>query len=369
MDMKGRMIAAGRWIRDVFFPHEGNGHRPHLLRPGTVAFVCLIALAAELGFFLAATYFVPRTKFFGIIDANALVDETNQARQDNGVASLAVNPLLTAAAQDKANDMVVNDYFAHISPSGITPWYWFEKVGYMFSAAGENLAVNFIDSQDVTTAWMNSPEHRANILDGQFTQIGIATAQGTYDGHPATYVVELFGTPASVPIAFMNSASAAVAAPIAPTQSPVQAQVPVPAKTTTAPAPKATSPQSSTKPRASVPAVVTSTATASSAAPIAITVPALEPAVTTTVAGVRISAQPADQVNALQWLVSNPAALTNDFYYALMVLFAGAVILNLFVKVRVRFPHLILGGMTVVVLAGLLILFNQNVGILHAAIL
>ena len=48
--------------------------------------------------------------------------------------------------------------------------------------AGENLAVNFSDSQDVTNAWMNSPEHRANILNGDFTQIGIATAQGTYKG-------------------------------------------------------------------------------------------------------------------------------------------------------------------------------------------
>ena len=361
------MKAAGHWIRDVFFPHEGNGHRPHLLRPETVAFVCLIALAAEMGFFLAATYFVPRTKFFGIIDANALVDETNQQRQDNGVAALGVSPLLTAAAQDKANDMVANDYFAHTSPAGITPWYWFEKVGYMFSAAGENLAVNFVDSQDVTTAWMNSPEHRANILDGQFTQIGIATAQGTYDGHPATYVVELFGTPASAPIAFVNSAAAAETAP---TAAPAPAPQPS-AGTASAPAPKKTTSKapSSPKPVASVPAVVATSSAASSAAPIAITVPAAESAITTTVAGASISAQPAEQVNALQWLVSNPAALTNDFYYALMVLFAGAVILNLFVKVRVRFPHLILGGMTVVVLAGLLILFNQNVGILHAAIL
>ena len=114
---------------------------------------------------------------------------------------------------DKANDMVANNYFAHTSPSGLTPWYWFEQVGYGFTYAGENLAVNFSDSQDVTNAWMNSAEHRANILNANFTQIGIATATGTYNGAPATYVVEDFGTPVpppppAEPIAFVNSAAA-----------------------------------------------------------------------------------------------------------------------------------------------------------------
>ena len=57
------------------------------------------------------------------------------------------------------------------------------------------MAVNFSDSQDVTNAWMNSPEHRANILIANFTQVGIAIATGTIEGHPAVYVAEEFGTP------------------------------------------------------------------------------------------------------------------------------------------------------------------------------
>jgi hypothetical protein len=121
--------------------------------------------------------------------------------------------LLTVAAQDKANDEATKGYFAHTSPQGLTPWYWFQQVGYNFDYAGENLAVNFSDSEDVTTAWMNSPEHRANILNTDFTQIGIAAAQGVYEGEPTTFVVEEFGTPApaAAPTPFVDTASAATA--------------------------------------------------------------------------------------------------------------------------------------------------------------
>ena len=70
-------------------------------------------------------------------------------------------------------------------------------VGYPFKYAGENLAINFQDSKEVSDAWLASPEHKANILNPKFTEIGIATAQGMYSGKNATFVVQLFGTPAN----------------------------------------------------------------------------------------------------------------------------------------------------------------------------
>jgi uncharacterized protein YkwD len=156
---------------------------------------------------------------------NALVDGTNQNRVTNGLPNLQTNPLLQVAAQDKVNDMVAKGYFAHTSPQGIEPWYWFQQAGYNYLYAGENLAMNFTDSQDVTTAWMNSPEHRANILSTQFTQVGIATAQGTYDGKPVIYVAEEFGTPAPAPLAFVNTASAASMVATAPAVTPAKKSV------------------------------------------------------------------------------------------------------------------------------------------------
>lgn len=373
------------WFKKYLIPHEGNDHKPHLLRPRTVLFVCLIALVAELGFLLTAMYVVPRSHLFGIIEANALVDETNQARTTDNLGTLTVNSLLTAAAQAKANDMVANDYFAHTSPQGVTPWDWFAKVGYEFSYAGENLAVNFTDSQDVTTAWMNSPEHRANILNGTFTEIGIATAQGTYEGKSAIYVVQEFGTPASAPVAFINSAAAASA------PATVSAAVTAPTKTYTstpstagasvatkkATTKTATKIAVTTKPvaaissgTASVPASVIAVgniATTSATTPIT-TTSASAVSATTSVSATVVSAS-ASKLNVFQRLLSDPKALANYFYIALAILFALALILNIFIKFRIQFPRLIFGGMMVIVVAGLCVLLNQNVGLFHAAIL
>ena len=80
----------------------------------------------------------------------------------------------------------------------MTPWYWFQMVGYNYAAAGENLAVNFTDSQDVVRAWMNSEGHRKNILNQKFTEVGIGMATGEYQGRATTFIVQLFGRPLAI---------------------------------------------------------------------------------------------------------------------------------------------------------------------------
>ncbi len=129
--------------------------------------------------------------------SSVLIDLANGDRAANSLQSLKLNPVLTAAAQAKANDMASLGYFAHVSPQGLEPWHWFKEAGYTFRYAGENLAIDFSDSGDVERAWMNSPKHRENILDPRFTEIGIATAQGMYQGRLTTFVVQEFGTPTS----------------------------------------------------------------------------------------------------------------------------------------------------------------------------
>lgn len=131
------------------------------------------------------------------------------------------NDLLSAAAQLKANDMAAKGYFAHVSPDGKTPWYWIDKVGYSYDYAGENLAVNFIDSADVSNAWMASPTHRANILNPVFKEVGTATAVGTYKGRNAIFVVQLFGTPTGKVTAVKPSIGNQTADVLAGATSPV----------------------------------------------------------------------------------------------------------------------------------------------------
>ena len=95
----------------------------------------------------------------------------------------------------KARDMAEKGYFAHTSPDGKNPWYWLEQAGYKYQYAGENLAVNFNDSKDVTEAWMQSPTHRANIVKNKYTEVGTGVATGIYEGRKAVFAVQLYANP------------------------------------------------------------------------------------------------------------------------------------------------------------------------------
>lgn len=328
-------------FKKYFIPHEKNDHQPHLLRLQTVVFVLVIAIACESFFLFGSSYLAPRSRLFGIILMNALVDETNANRSANDIPSLRIDPLLEVAAQEKANDMVANNYFAHTSPQGVTPWYWFMNAGYHFTYAGENLAVNFSDSQDVTNAWMNSPDHRANILNNNFTDIGIATAQGEFQGRPAVYVVELFGAPSITPIAEA----------LPPAGHPAASAVPKPiTKASKAPVIVA-----SGAPQESFVAVKgVEIESISGTAPIS---------------APPVSAQDVvPQSNMVQKAFSDPRRIVDDIYLAIIALFSVALILNVFIKIRIQHPSLIFGGALVILAAGLFVVLNQH-SLLSAAIL
>ncbi|MDP3052014.1 MAG: CAP domain-containing protein [bacterium] len=185
-----------RKVKKYFIPHKENDYLPHFFRLEVVAMTAIV-----LGGIFLFTLSISQTQFYANFLASvypkALVSYANDARKDiQNEGALSMNPLLQKAAQLKAQDMVVKGYFSHNSPDGKTPWYWFDLAGYPFKYAGENLAINFQDSKEVSDAWLASPEHKANILNPKFTEIGIATAEGMYDGKKAIFVVQLFGTPA-----------------------------------------------------------------------------------------------------------------------------------------------------------------------------
>ena len=131
------------------------------------------------------------------VSAPALISLTNKERNGDHLALLSESELLAKAAQLKANDMANRGYFSHVTPEGKMPWSFMDQVGYHYSQAGENLAVNFFDSEKVAEAWMNSPTHRANILKSGFTEIGIGVSNGVFKGKSTIFVAEFFGTPAA----------------------------------------------------------------------------------------------------------------------------------------------------------------------------
>jgi len=106
--------------------------------------------------------------------AQQVLDLVNEARSSAGLKPLAMNSALSKMAMVKAQDMHDNNYFAHESPTYGSPFDMMKSFGIAYQWAGENIAKGQRSPAEVMNAWMNSPGHRANILNGNFTQIGIA---------------------------------------------------------------------------------------------------------------------------------------------------------------------------------------------------
>lgn len=134
------------------------------------------------------------------LSSATLLASTNEQRAHNAESSLHLNAQLMSAAQAKANDMAARDYWSHNTPEGSTPWSFVTKAGYNYQAAGENLAYGFNGSNTIISGWMNSPEHRANILNKNFSDIGfgVATSSNFQASGPQTIVVALYAQPVAV---------------------------------------------------------------------------------------------------------------------------------------------------------------------------
>lgn len=131
---------------------------------------------------------------------NATVCLLNHERASRGLKALSRNVKLGRAARRHAEDMVDNKYFAHSSRDGSEFSSRIKRTGYMSSAngwmVGENLAWGTGSAgtpEAIVRAWMNSPGHRENILNGRYVEIGISVVVGNPNnggGGGGTYVTE-----------------------------------------------------------------------------------------------------------------------------------------------------------------------------------
>lgn len=124
------------------------------------------------------------------MSAQSILSLVNQDRAEHGLSQLDLNPTLSLAALSKAQDMIAQNYFAHVSPEGVKPWHWLSSLGYEYTYAGENLAAGFDDPYDLVDSWMSSKEHRANILSPFYDELGLAIA----NSGDTTIVVQFFGS-------------------------------------------------------------------------------------------------------------------------------------------------------------------------------
>ncbi|HNZ73733.1 MAG TPA: CAP domain-containing protein [bacterium] len=128
------------------------------------------------------------------ISPKRLIELTNDYRQRSGLNELKPNARLTQAAYNKASDLLTGQYFDHTSPDGRKFSQWIKDVDYQYFYVGENLAIDFVGEDELFQAWLNSPQHRENIIKPQYQEIGIAALRGKYKNHPTIVVVQLFGT-------------------------------------------------------------------------------------------------------------------------------------------------------------------------------
>lgn len=181
-------------LQILFIPCRDNNYRPKFLAGRFLFYFFIVLLLLKIAFVSFLFYF-PETLFFAEISRSYLIELTNQERENLGINLLGDNPQLNEAALLKAQDMLDKDYFSHQSPEGTTPWFWFEEADYDYKKAGENLGIGFLDSEEIYRAWYNSPSHKANLLNSNFQDIGIAILTGEFEGAETTVVVQLFGSP------------------------------------------------------------------------------------------------------------------------------------------------------------------------------
>ncbi len=199
-------------------PHKKNGYRPHLIRSYGLAAIVFVVAGLQLGYNVATTGSVLGRE--STVTISTLLDETNQARSNDGKPDLILNRQLSQAAYLKAQDMFTQQYWAHNAPDGAQPWKWFGEVKYNYAEAGENLAKNFASSGAVMNAWLASPEHKANVLKYDYKDVGFAVVNGTLNNKQTSVVVALYGSPADSAVAgaeakFSNPPTAVATSPLA----------------------------------------------------------------------------------------------------------------------------------------------------------
>jgi len=183
-----------KFLKHFLFPAFSNNQKARLIHNQIIFVVALLLIGSSFLLNYTRRQFPQVLGIAVNIATSDLLSLTNAKRAEAGLGPLQLDNQLSEAAQAKAQDMFAKGYWAHFAPDGKSPWDFIRAAGYSYIYAGENLARGFTTSTDVINAWMASPDHRANMLNGHYTDVGFAIAQGPLPGDSNTVlVVEMFG--------------------------------------------------------------------------------------------------------------------------------------------------------------------------------
>jgi len=193
-------------LAHIFTPRYSNNQKARILHVSSLLGMALLLVVFQVCLMLGAEATGGAVLGYAAnISPEVVISLTNEERVAAGLEPLVSNSLLAQAALAKGTDMLNKDYWAHVSPDGVEPWYFFAQSGYEYRYAGENLARDFSNPSGAVDAWMASPSHRENLLSPRYREIGVAVVEGDLAGVDTTIIVQLFGTQATdmaaVPVA------------------------------------------------------------------------------------------------------------------------------------------------------------------------
>ncbi|MFH1564427.1 MAG: CAP domain-containing protein [bacterium] len=179
--------------KDGLIPTAENDYCPKILHSKSLS--AIVALLIMFKVFITLFLFIiyPNFVYLSTDIYHQIIELANKTRIEEGVPPLKVNPILEKAAKDKAQDMLLNQYFAHDTSDGKKPWQWIDKKEYDYTNAGENLAMNFTSAEVAHLALLASATHKKNIVNPKFNDIGVAVLIGEMNGKKTMVMVEMFG--------------------------------------------------------------------------------------------------------------------------------------------------------------------------------
>jgi hypothetical protein len=181
-------------FKEYFVPNRKNCHKPKILRTKSLVTIAFIMVMLKL-MILSYVFFVnPFKAWMSEVMSSRVLELINQERTEENIGTLSLNPVLSQSALEKANDMLLKNYFDHFSPDGRKPWDFIDRGQYEYLFVGENLAMNFTSADSVNTALMNSPSHKKNILNARYNEVGLAIVSGEINGEKTNILVELFAS-------------------------------------------------------------------------------------------------------------------------------------------------------------------------------
>ncbi|MDP1779941.1 MAG: CAP domain-containing protein [Anaerolineales bacterium] len=225
-------------LRHWFTPHASNNFRARLLHNSGILAVIAIILTGNVFLRLLDSTNLHILGFTSSVTIDEVVRATNNERLGAGLKPLAYNEKLADAARRKAANMLSENYWAHNSPSGKSPWVWFNDAGYTYVFAGENLAKDFGDTSRLMSAWMASLTHKENIINPKYSEIGIAVVPGSLQGSDTVLIVQFFGTPSAGSVSSRDEVPSSTPVPMPVQVAQVKGQTVISSEVERSPAPR-----------------------------------------------------------------------------------------------------------------------------------